>query len=406
MRSTHGTTGMRRASAASVDSPDRSDGAKPNAGEPNAADRWQRVQALFHAAVAVPRGERAQWIAEAAGDDSALQSLLTALVSADDAPAPILDASPDTLGAALAPAPWPIAMLVDESLAAVPGERPPPGGRIGGFVLARELGRGAMGTVYLAHAEADDGTVAVKVLRRSLTAAVATDRFRREISLASALAHPHLLPILDSGEGDGLLWYAMPHVAGGSLRARIKRGGALPLRDAVRIARDVASALATVHDAGIVHRDVKPANVLLDDDVALLADFGVARVLSAGGTQLRSELTATGAQIGTPLYMSPEQGRGDDLVDARSDLYGLGATLFEMVTGTRAYAGTPAAAWPDLRTLVPVPSARRLRPDVPASLERLLEWMLAVDRDARPPNAIAVVAALDGAAADRGIVAP
>jgi serine/threonine-protein kinase len=246
----------------------------------------------------------------------------------------------------------------------------------------------------------------VKVLRRSLTAAVATDRFRREISLASALAHPHLLPILDSGESDGLLWYAMPHVAGGSLRTRITRDGALPLRDAVRIARDVASALATVHDAGIVHRDVKPANVLLDDDVALLADFGVARVLSAGGTQLRSELTATGAQIGTPLYMSPEQGRGDDLVDARSDLYGLGATLFEMVTGTRAYAGTPAAAWPDLRTLVPVPSARRLRPDVPASLERLLEWMLAVDRDARPPNAIAVVAALDGAAADRGIVAP
>ena len=210
----------------------------------------------------------------------------------------------------------------------------------GRYTVERVLGEGGMATVYLATDERHHRKVAVKVMRPELAATLGTDRFLREVKIAAQLSHPHILPMYDSGEADGLLYYVMPHVEGETLYARLKREIQLPVEDAVRLAREVAEALEYAHQRGIIHRDIKPANILLQSGHALVADFGIARAIGGEG----EGLTATGIAIGTPHYMSPEQASGGRDVDARTDVYALGAMLYEMLAGEPPFTGPTAQA--------------------------------------------------------------
>jgi tetratricopeptide (TPR) repeat protein len=205
----------------------------------------------------------------------------------------------------------------------------------GRYTLDREVGRGGMATVYLARDSRHNRAVAVKILRAEIAAWLGHERFLREIQIAAGLTHPHILPLYDSGETGGLLYYVMPYVDGESLRDRIQREGRLPHEDARRIAREVADALSYAHSHNIVHRDIKPGNILLEGRHAVVADFGIARALSQAGGE---ELTTTGLVIGTPMYMSPEQVSGSQL-DGRSDVYSLGCVLHEMVLGEPPFKG-------------------------------------------------------------------
>jgi serine/threonine-protein kinase len=197
------------------------------------------------------------------------------------------------------------------------------------YALERELGAGGMATVYLAHDAKHHRQVALNVMRPEL--APAAERFLREITIAANLQHPNILAVYDSGEADGLLYYVMPYVEGPSLRERLRREPELPVGEAVRILRDVADALAAAHAKGVVHRDVKPENILLSGRHALVADFGVAKAVSEA-TDART-LTTVGVALGTPAYMAPEQGAADPHLDHRADLYAFGVVAYEMVAG-------------------------------------------------------------------------
>jgi len=241
-----------------------------------------------------------------------------------------------------------------------------------------------MATVYLAEDLKHHRRVAIKVLRPELAAALGADRFLQEITTTAALRHPHILPLFDSGAADGFLYYVMPYLQGETLRDRLNRETCLPIEDAVAIAREVAGALATAHDAGIIHRDIKPENVLLDNGHAVLADFGIARAVSAAGTD---RLTSTGFGIGTPAYMSPEQAAGDGTLDGRSDIYALGCLLYEMLTGNPPFSAATAQALMARHALEPAPKLRTVRTTVPARLERVVLRALAKVPADRPDTA-------------------
>jgi len=234
------------------------------------------------------------------------------------------------------------------------------------YRIERELGAGGMATVYLAHDLKHERDVAIKVLHPDLGAALGAERFLSEIKTTARLQHPHILPLLDSGAADGFLFYVMPVVTGETLRARLNRERQLPMAEAVRIAKEVASALDYAHRQGVVHRDIKPENILLHDGQALVADFGIAlAVQSAGGARM----TQTGLSLGTPQYMSPEQALGERTIDARSDVYALGAVTYEMVTGDPPFTGSNVQAIV-ARLLNEKPTAlHTLRDTVPTAVE-------------------------------------
>jgi serine/threonine-protein kinase len=234
------------------------------------------------------------------------------------------------------------------------------------YDIERELGRGGMATVYLARDLKHDRQVAVKVLLPDLSFALGPERFRREIDLATHVSHPHILPVYDSGEADGLLYYVMPYVAGQSLRDRLIVERQLSLDDSLRIACQIAGALDHAHRHGIVHRDIKPENILLEDGQALIADFGIARALSAVGDE---KLTKTGISLGTPAYMSPEQAMADPYVDGRSDIYSLGCVLYEMLAGTPPFTGPTAQAVIARHALAEVPSLTVARSTISDEVE-------------------------------------
>lgn len=211
---------------------------------------------------------------------------------------------------------------------------------VGHYEIEREVGRGGMATVYLARDTRHDRHVAIKVLSPDLSQAFGIERFQREIAITAKLSHPNILPLHDSGESDGRLFYVAPFVRGESLRARLQREPQLPVRDAIAIAQGVAAALEHAHAQGVVHRDIKPENILLSDGHAIVADFGIARALEHGAGQ---QLTATGVSIGTPAYMSPEQSAGEP-IDERTDLYSLGCVLYEMLAGEPPFTGPTAQA--------------------------------------------------------------
>ena len=209
------------------------------------------------------------------------------------------------------------------------------------YRVVREIGTGGMAKVYLAHDIKHDRDVAIKVLHPDLGAALGSERFLSEIKTTARLQHPHIVPLLDSGDADGLLYYVMPVVTGETLRARLEREKQLPIPEAVRIAREIASALDYAHRQGVIHRDIKPENVLLHDGQALVADFGIALAVQTAGGQ---RMTQTGLSLGTPQYMSPEQAMGERNIDARTDVYALGAVAYEMVAGEPPFTGSSVQA--------------------------------------------------------------
>ena len=244
----------------------------------------------------------------------------------------------------------------------------------GHYRIERELGAGGMATVYLAHDLKHDRDVAIKVLHSDLGAALGGDRFLSEIRTTARLQHPHILPLLDSGDADGLLYYVMPLVTGETLRARLDRERQLPIADAVRIAREVASALDYAHRQNVIHRDIKPENILLHDGSAIVADFGIAlAVQSAGGARM----TQTGLSLGTPQYMSPEQAMGERTLDVRSDIYALGAVTYEMLAGDAPFTGgSVQAIVAKVLTEKPTP-LRIVRDTVPPGVEHAVFTALA-----------------------------
>jgi tetratricopeptide (TPR) repeat protein len=242
-----------------------------------------------------------------------------------------------------------------------------------------------MATVYLAQDLRHARPVALKLMHPELAVSLAPRRFLREIHLAARLDHPHILSVYDSGEDAGRLWYIMPYVEGGSLRDRLRREGRLPLRDAVRIAREIADALEYAHGRDVIHRDIKPENILLAQGHARLADFGIARAAEATG----EELTRAGVAIGTPKYMAPEQAGGES-VDFRGDLYSLACVLYEMLAGDAPYTGPSAHAIIIRSTLGPPPLVRAARPEVPEALEALITRNLSAEPSDRSPSASAI----------------
>ena len=259
------------------------------------------------------------------------------------------------------------------------------------YAVERELGRGGMATVYLAEDRKHGRKVAIKVLRPGLAASLGAERFLREIGIAAQLAHPHIVPLIDSGEASGMLYYVQPFVPGGSLRERLDVEKRLALKETLRIAQEVGAGLDYAHRNRFVHRDVKPENVLFADGHALLADFGVARVYSASETE---GVTDAGIAVGTPEYMSPEQASGESNIGSASDVYSLACVVYEMLTGEPPVRGRGARATLAKQvTDVPRP-VRARRPDAPAHIERALARALAKDPGERFATVAEFVAAL------------
>ncbi len=253
------------------------------------------------------------------------------------------------------------------------------------------IARGGMATVYVAYDSRQDRAVAIKVLDPRLSVALGPERFLREIRIVSHLQHPHIVPVFDSGAVDGLLYYVMPFVEGESLRDRLVRDGPLPLSDAVRLVDELAGALDYAHARGVVHRDVKPGNVLLSSGQALLADFGVARAVRDAGSPSRTEV---GVAVGTPNYMSPEQAAGQGHIDARTDVYALGCVVYEMLVGEPPFTGVdPQMIVARLLSEDP-PSLRVVRPGIPAAVERTVRRALEKNPADRYQSASAFAAAL------------
>jgi serine/threonine-protein kinase len=283
----------------------------------------------------------------------------------------------------------------------------------GRYTILRTLGSGGMATVYLAHDMRHDREVAVKVLRPELTESLGRERFLREIRLAARLNHPHILPLFDSGDADGALFYVMPYVDGVSLRDRLTRERQLPIADAVRIAQEIAGALDHAHRHGIVHRDIKPENVMLhgyspNGDASpatgwhsVVADFGIGKVIAAaagGGDHpehdsARDVITSMGMTLGTPAYMSPEQAVGEE-VDGRSDLYSLGCVLYEMLAGEPPFTGATAQAIIAKRFVQTPADVTALREGVPRPIARTLQRVLARTPVDRPASAAELLEAL------------
>jgi hypothetical protein len=330
---------------------------------------WRRVKEVFVAALERPLSERAAFLDAACRGDPSLREEVESLFAADDGESRFdtLPRSHSRLRSALA----------------------------GRYRLERELGRGGMAMVFLAHDLKHDRPVALKVMHPELSATIGAARFEREIRLAARLQHPNILPVYDSGESAGLVWFTMPHVAGESLRDLLSREKQLSLAQAVRIVREVAEALHHAHQHGIVHRDVKPENILLGDGHALVADFGIARSLDGA----EPELTRTGIAVGTPAYMSPEQASGSRDVDARTDVYALGCILFELLAGEPPYTGqTPQTIFTRALT-EPVPQIHRVRSDLPPAVHDVIAKAMAATPADRHATAREFAGAVDLAVA-------
>ena len=285
-----------------------------------------------------------------------------------------------------------------------------PGEWLGGYLVEGELGRGGMATVYLAHDPKHQRRVALKVIRPAVGRPCGR-ALRREIAIAARLSHPNVLPLYDSGTlerggGPPLLFYTMPHVAGRSLRERLREEPQLPVAEALGIARQVAGALDHAHRQGVVHRDIKPENILLAERApveegvpaecaCVVADFGIARALDAAAGD---HLTDSGVALGTPAYMSPEQAGGPSRVDGRGDIYALGCVLYEMLAGQPPFPGPTSQAILARHAVDPVPSLRTVRPGIPASVATAIEHALAKVPADRPATAGEFMREVDGAA--------
>ena len=366
-----------------------SDSSRAGDGErvrPLLPDDWATLAPLVDAVLDAPRERRAAVLDAVSNGDAARRSAIAALVAECESEAPMLDR----------PAAERFARLVlDEDGATLPDTL---GGR---YRIERELGRGGMARVYLSRDTKHARAVAVKVIRPDLAASLGRDRFLREIAIAARLRHPNIVPLYDSGDADGLLYFVMPYEDGPSLRQRLASGRPMTVAECVSALRDVARALAYAHDQGVVHRDVKPDNVMMSGGAAVVADFGIAKAIAAAVTRVddgasgSTEITQLGATLGTPAYMAPEQAIGDPGTDHRADLYAFGCLAYELFAGHPPFHGLPAhqviAAH---MSTVPVP-LKQIRADVPDSVGRLVAQCLEKSPDARPQSAHELLAGLD-----------
>jgi serine/threonine-protein kinase len=270
------------------------------------------------------------------------------------------------------------------------------------YRVERELGQGGMAVVYLAEDLKHHRYIALKVLRSALAASIEAERFLLEIEIAAALTHPHILPLYDSGEAGGLVYYVMPYVEGPSLRQRLDGERQLPVSEALKIARQVVGALDYAHRRGLVHRDIKPENIMLYEGEALVSDFGIALAVRSGHS---GRLTEDGIVIGTPVYMSPEQAVGDP-VDARSDLYSVGCVLYEMLSGAPPYVGDSTLAITAQKLVDPVPPLARRCVEVAPEVETVLAKALACRADDRFATAAEFAAALERPAGEAPAAEP
>ena len=267
----------------------------------------------------------------------------------------------------------------------------------GSYTIERELTGGGMALVFVGQDHDLDRQVVIKILPPELAASVSAERFRREILTVARLQHPHIVPIIKAGEVDGLPYFVMPYVDGESIDIRLRRTGTMGVRETVGIMKDVARALAFAHERGVVHRDIKPGNVLLASGSATVTDFGVAKALSSArrSGEHGNGLTNTGMSLGTILYMAPEQAAGDPNIDGRADIYSLGITAYEMLAGSAPFASLGPREMLTARLTLPPPALSTARKDVPVGLERLIAKCLAIDPANRPQTAAALVEALE-----------
>ncbi len=261
----------------------------------------------------------------------------------------------------------------------------------GAYQLDEEIGRGGMAVVFRARDLRANRLVAIKLLLPAVAEALGTQRFLREVALAGALVHPHIVPIEATGEADGLPYYVMPLIQGDSLRRRLRPDQPLAIAEVIELSLQVAAALEHAHVRGVVHRDIKPENLLLANRQVFITDFGVGKALNVAGG---STLTETGFIVGTPAYMSPEQAAGDPDLDARSDLYSLGAVMYEMIGGTVPFVGRTAQQVIAMRFVQPPRPVHELRGEVPDALAAVVHRLMAIKPADRFGDAAALTAAL------------
>ena len=331
-------------------------------------DNWTELEPLVDALLDAAPEHRAALLTELSGDDAARRVELERLVAECERGHTLLDQS----AVERFPGLFEDEVVVPASIA----ERYP---------ISRELGRGGMAIVYLARDIKHGRDVAVKIIRPQLTAELGRERFLKEIGIAAQLNHPHIVPLYDSGEADGVLYYVMPYESEPSLRQRLARDGPLAVHDALTVLRDVCDALAYAHKRGIVHRDVKPDNVLMSGRHAMVADFGVAKAMT-DSTRHSAAMTTLGSLIGTPAYMAPEQIAANPNIDARIDIYAVGVMAFELLTGRPPFGGETQDVLSAHLSAVPVP-VRTLRPEVPAAFSECIARCLEKRRDDRWQNA-------------------
>ena len=326
--------------------------------------RWEAIQAAFDQLVELDRAERASRLAAIGTTDPELRDAVEALLHADaEASERLARVEAALLGPGSSKRGATTGLL--ERLNNALANR---------YRIEKEVGHGGMATVYLAHDLRHERRVAIKVLKPELAAVVGPERFLREIKVTAQLNHPHILPLLDSGEAGGLIYYVMPYAEGESLRERLHREKQLPVEDALQIAREVADALDYAHRHDLVHRDVKPENILLEEHHAVVADFGIARAITAAGGE---KLTATGVAVGTPEYMSPEQAGSSKDLDGRSDLYSLGCVLYEMLAGQPPFTGSTVESVVHQHLTAPPPAVTAMRAAVPAPVATAIAHCLA-----------------------------
>ncbi len=348
---------------------------------------WTTLEPLLDRLLDAPPAARPSLLDQLSEGDDDRRSALARMLSACERDLPLLDAPAAERFDALAAEAEPNEPLLPEVL----GDR---------YQIVREIGRGGMARVYLAHDIKHSRDVAIKVIRPELSASLGHERFLREIDIAARLRHPNIVPLYDSGEVDGVLYFVMPFENGPSLRDRLRKDGAFPIGDALNILRDVARALAYAHENGFVHRDVKPDNVMLSSGAAVVTDFGIAKAVSAALTSGGGDgvLTLTGAGIGTPAYMAPEQAMGDPATNHRADIYSFGCVAYEL------FAGHPPFVEPSAHLLVaahmtrtPTPLAE-VRADVPENIAAIVASCLQKSPDDRMQNVSEILAMLDGTA--------
>jgi serine/threonine-protein kinase len=353
-------------------------------------ERWRVVSAVADAALDLPVGQRAAFVEQECADDAELRREVQRYLDACEQAASASGFLTAPAGAFASGMIQDLAVRTTRAEAAVPQTLAT--ALVGRYRIDSELGRGGMALVYAARDESDQRRVAIKVLRPALTRELGIQRFLREIEMMSGLQHPHLVPLLESGEAAGLLYYVMPHVHGPSLAQLLTHERELSLDRSLAIAQDVASALDFAHALGIVHRDVKPANILLENGRAKVVDFGVARAILAAGSD---RLTATGLIVGTSAYMSPEQAASETQLDGRSDMYALACVVYEMLTGAPPFTGSTPQTVLAKHLRAPAPEVRDVCPHLGARTSRVIARGLAKDPAHRFASAGKFVQALE-----------